>query len=94
MDEFYIWLYERCAAPWLREDDFPASYQLQKREWQQLLQGLSRRERLLCVDLLDSTRLLWGASAFLRGLRIGMLLGRDVPGEGQWGEDPTSPAVR
>ncbi len=94
MTEFHIWLYERCAAPWLCEDEFPASYRLQKQEWQQVLQGLPRRERLLCVDLLDSTRLLWGAGAFLRGLRIGMLLGRNVPGEDQWAEDPTFPAAR
>ena len=94
MNEFYVWLYERCAAPWLCEDSFPASYRLQKQEWQQVLQGLSRRDRLLCVDLLDSTRLLWGASAFLRGLHLGVLLGRDMPGEHHWEETPTSPADR
>ena len=89
-----VWLYERCAAPWLGEDDFPASYRQQRQEWEQAIQTLSRRERLLCVDVVDNTRLLWGAKSFVWGLRLGMLLAQGTPGEDDWAEGLTAHAVR
>lgn len=94
MTDFVIWLYGRCAEPWVREEKLPAGYQLQLEEWQLAIQGLPRRERLLCVDVLDHTRLLWGASSFLRGLRLGMLLAREMPGGEGWEEAFTSLSAR
>ena len=83
MNEFYLWLYERYAAPQFqaREAEFPLFYQEQKREWLEIARRLPNRERLLATDLQSSLACCWGTAAFAYGVHVGQTLNSGFPGD-------------
>ena len=81
MNEFYFWLYEHYAAPQFEasEMEFPLFYQEQKREWLEVTQRLSNRDRLLSADLQSSLACCWGTVAFAYGVHVGQMLSSGFP---------------
>ena len=74
MNPFYEWLYDNYAKP--RLSDFPLSSvcHAQKQEWQAAAEKLSRHDRLLAGDLMNTLKDDWGTLAFACGIQLGLAL--------------------
>lgn len=74
MNSIYEWLYEHYAEPRLSNAQFSSVYHIQCQEWQAVAENLSRHDRLLSYDLMDTLRHDWGALAFACGVQAGLAL--------------------
>lgn len=74
MNSFYEWLYENYAKPRLSNTQLSSVYRIQSQEWQAVAENLSRHDRLLSYDLMDTLRHDWGALAFACGVQAGLAL--------------------
>ena len=74
MDSIYEWLYEHYAEPRLSNTQLSSIYHIQSQEWQSVAENLSRHDRLLSYDLMNTLRHDWGALAFARGVQAGLAL--------------------
>lgn len=77
MDSFYEWLYENYAKPCLSGAQLSSTYHTQSQEWQTVAETLSRHDRLLSYDLMDTIKNDWGALAFACGVQTGLTLTAD-----------------
>lgn len=74
MNLFYEWLYEHYAEPRLSNAQPSPVCLAQSREWQETAENLSRHDRLLSYDLMDTIKHDWGALAFACGVQAGLAL--------------------
>ena len=77
MNSFYGWLYHHYAKPRLSGVQLSSVYDAQRREWQDAAEQLSRRDRLLSYDLMDTLKNEWGTLAFACGIQLGLFLAAD-----------------
>ena len=74
MNPFYEWLYENYAKPRLSGVQLSSTYHIQSQEWQAAAEKLSRHDRLLSYDLMETVKDDWGALAFACGVQAGLAL--------------------
>ena len=77
MNTFYEWLYEHYAKPRLSNAQLSSVYHIQEQEWQAVAETLSRHDRLLSYDLMDTIKNDWGTLAFACGVQFGLFLAAD-----------------
>lgn len=77
MNPFYEWLYENYAKPRLSGAQLSSTYHTQSQEWQTVAEKLSRHDRLLSYDLMDTIKNDWGALVFACGVQTGLTLTTD-----------------
>ena len=77
MNPFYEWLYENYAKPHLSNAQLSSVYHIQRQEWQVVAENLSRHDRLLSYDLMDTIKNDWGTMTFACGIQLGFLLATD-----------------
>ena len=77
MNEFYEWLYNHYAKPRLSNVPLSYGYHIQHEEWQAAAEKLSRHDRLLAGDLMNTLKDDWGTLAFACGIRFGLSLAAD-----------------
>lgn len=78
MNSFYEWLYENYAKPRLSGAQFSSTYHIQSQEWQAVAETLSRHDRLLSYDLMDTIKNDWGALVFACGIQTGLAFAEGV----------------
>ena len=74
VNPIYEWLYEYYAKPRLSSAQLSFTYHIQSQEWQAVAEQLSRHDRLLSYDLMDTIRNDWGALVFACGVQFGISL--------------------
>ena len=77
MHSFYEWLYENYAKPRLSHFPLSSVYCAQWEEWQAVEENLSRHDRLLACDLMNTIKNDWGTLAFACGVQFGLSLAAD-----------------
>ena len=82
MNEFYEWLYDHYAKPRLSSVPLSSVCHAQKQEWQAAAEKLSRHDRLLAGDLMNTLKDDWGTLAFACGIQFGLSLAADF-----WGKE-------
>ena len=78
MNDFYEWLYNHYAKPRLTGIPFSSEYYAQDQEWQAAAEQLSRRDRLLACDLMETMKNEWGMLVFACGVQAGLALAEDL----------------
>ena len=78
MNPFYEWLYNNYAMPRLSNAQLSSIYHIQKQEWQAAAEKLSRHDRLLSCDLMETLKHDWGTLVFACGIRFGLSLAADA----------------
>lgn len=83
MNNLYEWLYENYAKPRLSNAQPSPVCLAQSQEWQAAAEKLSRHDRLLSYDLMDTLRNEWGTLAFACGIQLGLFLAADPFAKGE-----------
>ena len=78
MNDLYEWLYEYYAKPRLSNARPSPVCLAQSQEWQAVAETLSRHDRLLSYDLMDTIKNDWGALVFACGVQTGLALAEEL----------------
>lgn len=94
MNDFYEWLYTCYVHPRVNETAFTDDYHENKREWTEIIETLSRHERIVSLDMMNSVKHNWGVKAFTYGVQVGMMLLDGLPEKVNLAEHLTFPAAQ